>query len=54
MLKRETFVGQLVTLQKFMAEDGLIDCFPREPFRPGIKPLDLFLGHYSSSPDILR
>ena len=54
MLKRETFVGQLVTLQKFMAEDGLIDCFPREPFRTGIKPLDLFLGHRSSPPDILR
>ena len=47
-------LGQLVTLQKFTAEDGLIDCFPREPFRPGIKPLDLFLGHRSSPPDILR
>ena len=47
-------VGQLVTLQKFTAEDGLIDCFPREPCRPGIKPLDLFLGHRSSPPDILR
>lgn len=30
------------------------DCFPREPFRTGIKPLDLFLGHRSSPPDILR
>ena len=47
-------VGQMVPLQKFTAEDGLIDCFPREPFRPGIKPLDLFLGHCSSPPDILR
>ena len=47
-------VGQPVPLQKFTAEDGLIDCFPREPFRPGIKPLDLFLGHRSSPPGILR